>query len=154
VTALNVRKVRELFRARWRAAVPTAPPDERVQYENRRFDVPSPEAAGTEALWLREWLTVHASVRNATGSIQHNGTYQLDVFFPANRGTEAIEDLAKLLLEAFEPALGLTDGASTTLLVEEAVQSSITRGVGDLHQWAFLPVQFDWRSHTLTSNNS
>lgn len=154
MTALDTRKVRELFRARWRAVVTTAPPDDRVQYENRRFDVPSPEAAGTAALWLREWLVVQSSVRNATGSLQHNGTYQLDVFYPANRGTEAIEDIAKLLLEAFEPALSLTDGANTSLVVEVAMQSSITRGVGDLHQWAFMPVQFDWRSHTLTSNNS
>lgn len=91
--------------------------------------------------WIRETLLPGEERQAATDTIRSVGIMQYDLFWPANKGTEAAEDLVDTIKDAFKPIT--TIGVNSLVFRAERLS-----GTPD-EKWYRIPIRLTWRAHAI-----
>lgn len=102
-------------------------------WENRQFTRPAGED------WVRETYLPGAERQVSYGMVEAVGVAQYDLFTPADAGTEAAEDLADAIKEAFKPSSTL----GGLVRIDRAERLSGRQDAS----WYFIPIRISWRVH-------
>ncbi len=140
--AIDHRKVREIMRKQLIAATPNLPPSSRRAWENRKFTPPSPDSKLT---WIREHYMIVDEHLPAWNLLESNVIIQYDVVAATGRGTEACDDIAKEIREAFKPATNLTGKSDITVIID---RSEMSPPLSD-EVWYFIPVRINIRTYAV-----
>lgn len=137
---IDHRKVRQALRSAWVNS--DVVPAERQCFENRPFSPPDPKGSG--ASWVRETYSVVDESKVASDLIGSHVMYTLDVFVPANTGTELADKLVKAISSVFPPASSVVlDGT------EVAIDRCEPAGTGRVDQpWYFKTVYVHARTYS------
>lgn len=146
MNAPDLLALRKTLRARLRGAT-GYPDDSRIQWENRAFTPPSPNA--TDPLWIREALSPGPTHLTSLGYLETIGIYWMFVHGPAGRGTEKVEELANQIEAAFSPKSAIT-GMRLHLYRTERQPGRLDRAGGASADglWFTVPVLVYWRLFT------
>ena len=97
--------------------------------------------------WVRETLlpmTANRASLGGPGALKrHEGSYQLDIFYPANAGAFPVEAMADAILLACEPGASLSYGGDVVTLRRVEVGPP-----GTEPDWHHLPVTLSFRLDT------
>jgi hypothetical protein len=137
--SIDLTKVRLLLRSVV-TSIPGIPP--LAQWENQNFEGPDPE--GTN--WIRELNSPLSERPVATNTIQHVGTYRIDVVVPSGSGTETLESLTDSIKAAFEPGDQVQDPACTVQIIKSE-RLPARRDTRD-NAWYFQSVAVTWHVYT------
>nr|WP_233285953.1 phage tail terminator-like protein [Bradyrhizobium brasilense] len=112
-----------------------------IKYEGVTFTPPTPLVA-----WAR--MVVTTTLRRPLGigtddSKIDGGLLLVDLFFPVNKGTKAVEDMADAVVDAFPIGPRLV-GPTLALWVPNAYRSGVIETPTDLQ----VPVTVSWRCAT------
>lgn len=130
------RDVRRALRDRMKQAT-SYPGQLRVDWEG---DTNFEATADTE--WWRERLVPASSQRNGIGPstrVTHRGTYLLDVFRPAGKGSKALDLSVGSLLEVFKPGQELVHNERVVTIVTAYRSRPLVTG-----HWLQAPVVVEW----------
>jgi hypothetical protein len=134
---MSFTSIQNLLEARLAAMVnvPT------LQKENTRIA----PAAGQP--WCRFTLLPTQTVQETigvTGTNKLAGLAQIDLFYPADKGTADVNLMADLIIDAFPRALNLSD-ANISLFIEVSWREAGMR----IEQYYQVPVMLKYRAHQL-----
>ncbi|QOZ25277.1 phage tail terminator-like protein [Bradyrhizobium sp. CCBAU 51753] len=128
-------EIRGLLQVRAKTAIgfPAA-----VKYEGKTFEAPPTNP------WARMTLTnTRRGPFSLSDSAINGGLLLVDLFYPVNKGTKAIEDAADALIDVF-PIGDRIAGATLSLWIQQAYHSGVIETPTDLQ----VPVTVSWRCIT------
>lgn len=104
------------------------------------------KSAGFAGPFIREAFRPIFSDKRAigpSGTVLHRCTFNLNLFFPAGKGTIEIETAAGLILEAFRPGTSLVYGGSSGM-----IQKAERMGLGQSPDFLDCPIIVTLTAHT------
>lgn len=107
-------------------------------YENRKAEPPD------DGLWVRERLILSVE-QKLSGCTLLKGFYQLDVFFPAGKGTETPEDLVTAIKLAYPADSSIIDPLTSVDLAIYRTQS-LSGAVIQGEAWYMIPIRIFWHT--------
>lgn len=104
-----------------------------LQQENIRYE------PKTGVAWTRSTLIPVESTRLSTGFDLVQGLYQVDAFYPGDKGSTAASTMADLIIAEFPRALTLTSGGVIVHIVK-----SYREVAQPFQQFYRIPVSIQW----------
>lgn len=114
---------------------PNMPSSDNIAWENRAY---KPKV---DTPWIREKLLPGLERQVASQTLRGVGLMQLDLFWPAGKGTEDAEDLADDIKDAFPP---VTTVGTHSLVYRAERLPAITDA-----EWHQIPIRLTWRVHSI-----
>lgn len=113
-------------------------------WENRRTQTPD---ATSKTMFIAERQIVLDETKDAIGCIHSMVDTRYDVMYPKGAGTQAPEDMAKLVAEAFEPGQSLQGNNGLEIALYKVRRLPLMQDPDDPAWWMF-PVVSSWRAFT------
>lgn len=112
------------------------------EWENRTFD--APDQGGSN--WIREFNTLVSERIVATNTIEHIGSYRIQLVYPLGGGTEDPEEVSGQIAQAFSPGTSLEVSAGCYVTCYRAER--LPPSTNAVESWYTVTVAISWRIYS------